>query len=202
VEPPNLKTADAPGAPPFDARRAVLRLALSLGGFFAFTALLAWLFGPQIEAAGRLFVDRFGLVGLALGTVLADAFSLPPPPLFYILIVATGPGSHLLGMTIISLASIAAGNLGYRMSALVATRPFFKRRIDATRARMDVLFDRYGVWAFAIASATPLPFSIMCYVAGIYRIRPRLFALVCLFRIPRLVVMYGVVQLGWMTGGG
>ena len=34
------------------------------------------------------------------------------------------------------------------------------------------------------------------------RLRPWLFALVCLFRIPRLLVMYWLVRAGWMTGSG
>lgn len=210
MDPTSTKPAEsviaAPAAPAeearFDARRTILRAALSIGLFFVFMAVLAKLLGPQIEAAGQSFVDRFGLVGLALGTVVADGFSLPPPPLFYIVIVATSTGSHVAGLTVISVASVIAGNIGYRLSALLSARPFFKRRIDVTRARMDRMFDRYGVWAFAIAQFTPLPFSIMCYVAGVYRVKPWLFALVCLFRIPRLLVMYWLVRAGWMTGGG
>jgi membrane protein YqaA with SNARE-associated domain len=218
VSPPSQESADAKGAPGeapageaplppgkapvFNARRAVLRIAASLAGFFLFMTALAWLLGPQINSLSSGFIERFGLPGLALGTFMADAFSLPPPPLFYVIVVGTGSGSHLVGMTVVSLASVVAGNVGYRLSALVSARPFFKRRIDATRARMDVLFERYGVWAFAIASLTPLPFSLMCYVAGVYRIRPWLFALVCLFRIPRLLVMYWMVRAGWVTGGG
>ncbi|MFO0591969.1 MAG: VTT domain-containing protein [Polyangiaceae bacterium] len=186
----------------WDVRRAVTRIALSLGLFFAFMAALAKLFGPQIEGAGQVFVDRFGLAGIAAGMVFADAFSMPPPPLFYIVIIATGSGSHLLAMSIVSVASMCAGVLGYKMSALLSARPFFQRRIDATRARMDRLFERYGVWAFAITSLTPMPFSIMCYVAGIYRVKPKLFALVLLMRVPRLVVMYWLARAGWMTGHG
>jgi membrane protein YqaA with SNARE-associated domain len=201
--------ADAPAPqvasaepPRWDARRGILRIALSLLVFFALMALLAKLFGPRIEGAGQVFVDRFGLAGLAFGTILADAFSLPPPPLFYIVIVATGVGSHLVGMTVISAASMGAGVLGYHLASLLGARPFFRRRIDATRARMEPLFSRYGVWAFAIASATPIPFSFMCYVAGVYRLRYRMLAFICLTRIPRLLVMYWLVRAGWVTGSG
>ena len=42
----------------------------------------------------------------------------------------------------------------------------------------------------------------MCYVAGVYRVKPKLFALVLLFRIPRLLVMYWLARAGWMTGSG
>lgn len=199
---PTSAAAAPTEAPRWDARRAVIRIVVSLGLFFVFMAGLAKLFGPQIEGAGQAFVDRFGLVGLAAGMIFADAFSMPPPPLFYIVIVATNPESHVVGMAVISVASMIAGVIGYKLSALLSGRPFFQRRIDATRARMDKLFDRYGFWAFAIASATPMPFSIMCYVAGVYRVKPKLFALVLLFRIPRLLVMYWLARAGWMTGSG
>src|SRR5262249_20810824 len=134
------------------------------------------------------------------GTIAADAFSLPPPPLFYIVIVATGTASHVVGMTVICAASMLSGVIGYHLAGLLAARPFFRKRIDATRARMDPLFAKYGVWAFAIASATPIPYSWMIYVAGAYRVRWRLLALICVFRIPRLLVMYWLVIAGWMTG--
>ena len=109
-------------------------------------------------------------------------------------------GSHLVGMTVITVASLIAGMIGSRLAQSLSQRPFFKRRIDATRAKMDPLMARYGIWAFAIASFTPMPFSIMCYVAGIYRVRPRLLAFVLLTRLPRLLVMYWLVRAGWLTG--
>jgi uncharacterized membrane protein YdjX (TVP38/TMEM64 family) len=197
-----IAAPDASAEPGWDVRRAVIRIAVSLGLFFAFMAGLAKLFGPQIEAAGQAFVDRFGLVGLGAGMFWADTFSMPPPPIFYIEINATNESSHVVGMAVVSVASMIAGMCGYKLSALLSGRPFFRRRIDATRARMDRLFERYGFWAFMIASATPMPFSIMCYVAGVYRVKPKLFALVLLFRIPRLLVMYWLARAGWMTGKG
>lgn len=203
--PPAEIAADAPrdvspSAPAWNARRGIVRMVLSLLGFFTFMAVLAKLAGPRIEGAGKTFVETFGYAGMALGTILADAFSLPPPPLFYIVIVATGAKSHVVGMTVISVASMVAGVIGYHLARVLSARPFFRKRIDATRARMDGLFARYGVWAFVIASFTPLPFSFMCYTAGVYRLGPRMLALLCLFRVPRLLAMYWLVVAGWMTG--
>ena len=192
----------APPAPAWNARRGIVRVVISILVFFTLMALLAKLAGPRIEGAGKAFVESFGYAGLALGTILADGFSLPPPPLFYIVIVATGVKSHVVGMSVISVASMIAGVIGYHLAKLLSARPFFRKRIDATRARMDGLFARYGIWAFAIASLTPLPFSFMCYTAGVYRLGPRMLALVCLFRVPRLLVMYWLIVAGWMTGSG
>lgn len=188
--------------PRWNARRGIVRAVISVVVFFCLMALLAKLFGPRIEGAGQVFVERFGLAGLGFGMMFADMLSMPPPPLFYIVIVATSAGSHLPGMAVISVASMVAGFIGYHLASLLSARPFFRRRIDATRARMDPLFARYGVWAFAIASATPIPFSIMCYVAGVYRVRMRLLAFILVARIPRLLVMYWLVRAGWVTGSG
>lgn len=193
-------TEGAAEPPRWDARRGILRVVVSILVFFALMALLAKVAGPRIEGSGKAFVETFGYAGLAIGTILADGFSLPPPPLFYIVIVATGQSSHVVGMTVISAASMVAGVIGYHLAALLSSRPFFRKRIDATRARMDGLFKRYGVWAFLIASATPLPFSFMCYTAGVYRLGPRMLAMICVFRVPRLLVMYWLIVAGWMTG--
>ena len=43
----------------------------------------------------------------------------------------------------------------------------------------------------------PVPFSVSCYVAGSYRIGPRLFGLYLALRIPRLLLFYLLVRLGW-----
>lgn len=195
-------SAPAAPLPRWDARKGIVRLVVSLAVFFAAMALLAKLFGPRVEAAGQLFIERFGVAGMAVGMFFADTFSMPPPPLFYIVIIATGAGSHVPGMAVISVSSMLAGLLGYRLASLLSARPFFRRRIDATRVRMDPLLARHGAWAFAIASITPVPFSILCYLAGIYRVRMRVFAIVLLFRVPRLLVLYWLVRAGWVTGGG
>jgi hypothetical protein len=157
IEQPAAVTAgEGAEAPRWDARRGIFRVIVSILVFFALMATLAKLAGPRIEASGEAFVESFGYAGLAFGTILADGFSLPPPPLFYIVIVATAKSSHLDRMTVISIASMVAGVIGYHLAALLAARPFFGKRIDATRARMDGLFKRYSIWAFLIASATPL----------------------------------------------
>ena len=48
-----------------------------------------------------------------------------------------------------------------------------------------------------IATITPLPFSVLCYAAGLYHFSSRAFALILLLRIPKLMVFYYLVWLGW-----
>ena len=48
-----------------------------------------------------------------------------------------------------------------------------------------------------IASFTPVAFSVQCHVSGLYRLPLRAFAVILALRIPKLVLFYYLVKLGW-----
>lgn len=180
--------------------RALLQLALALGALLGAVALASWLAREELEALGRGFVARFGIGGMFVGTFLADAFSFPVPPQFYMLTAITGGGSQPAALGAISAASLLAGQTGYQLAGRLSRVRLFARRIEASRPRIDRLFARYGYWAIAVASVTPIPFSVLCYISGLYRIPPRYFAALLLFRVPRLIAYYGLIRLGWGQG--
>ncbi|WP_437574647.1 YqaA family protein [Sorangium sp. So ce887] len=142
-------------------------------------------------------MQRFGLAGMFVGTYLADAFSFPIPPQFYMLTAISSGGSQVAPMITISAASLLAGYTGYRLAGHLARLRIFAARLERTRPRIDRLFDRYGYWAIAVGSLSPIPFSMLCYMSGLYRIPPRYFLTMVLFRVPRLLVFYALIRLGW-----
>lgn len=198
-ESPKEAQPDAAAPPP--AWRVALQIGASIVVLVGLLTIASRVFGPELTTAGRSFVDRFGTIGMIVGTFIADCFSLPPPPLFYIVLLVTAGSAHLHAMIGICAASVIGGLTGYLLAGRLARVAFFKRRIDRSRARFDRLFRRFGIWAFAIASALPVPYSVLCYIAGLYEIPVRTFLVLSLFRIPRLVVMYWLVLAGWMGTG-
>ncbi|WP_434042318.1 MULTISPECIES: YqaA family protein [Sorangium] len=170
---------------------------LSLGALFGLIALAAHLARDQLDALGRGFVQRFGLAGMFVGTYLADAFSFPIPPQFYMLTAISSGGSQVAPMVVISVASLLAGYTGYRLANHLTRFRIFAARLERTRSRIDRLFERYGYWAIAIGSVSPVPFSMLCYLSGLYRIPPRYFFTLVLFRVPRLLIFYALIRLGW-----
>lgn len=142
-------------------------------------------------------MERFGLVGMFLGTFLADAFSFPIPPQFYMLTAISAGGPQVAPMIVISVASLVAGCTGYLLARHLARLRIIAARLERTRPRIDRLFERYGYWAIAVGSLTPVPFSMLCYLSGLYRIPPRYFVTLVLFRVPRLIVFYALIRLGW-----
>lgn len=190
-------SGDSAGDQRRDLLRTLLQLVLSLGALFGAIAIAGYVARDELDALGRAFVERFGLVGMFIGTFLADAFSFPIPPQFYMLTAITAGGSQLAPMAVISAASLLGGCTGYRLARHIAKVRLFAARIQATRPRIDRLFDRYGYWAIAIGSVTPIPFSMLCYFSGLYRVPARYFVAFVLFRLPRLALFYALIRLGW-----
>ena len=48
-----------------------------------------------------------------------------------------------------------------------------------------------------MGSISPVPFSLLCNLSGLYRVPFRIFLVLSLFRIPRLLVFYALIRLGW-----
>lgn len=178
-------------------RRLVVRTLISLGIAFAIAALAGRFFRPQIEAMGRSFVHHLGYGGMFLGTFLADAFTLPLPSWFYFVLTVASGASPVLAIVAVTLGSLTGALLAYRMSSQISEFGFFRPKVAAAREKLVPLLERHGAWAMVIVSLLPLPFSITCYVAGSYRIGPRLFGIYLALRVPRLIIFYLLVKLGW-----
>lgn len=199
--PPREAPAEAAAAQPDDGRgefkRMALRGVIGVVVLVAIVVLLERYLHDEVVSLGRQFVDRFGLWGMALGTFLADGFHFPVPPQFYLLTAITTGGNQVAPVAVICAASLAAGTLDYKLARYLARLKFFRKWLERTRGRVDGLFKRHGYLAIAIGSASPVPFSTLCYLAGLYRIPYRHFALFTLLRIPRILVFYFAIRAGW-----
>lgn len=185
----------------FSSRRQVawlvLRWMAGLAVLFAFMIALAHGFREPLERLGRTFADEFGYAGLAFGTVLADGFNFPVPPQFYMLLAIASDMSQPRAFAAIMVASLGGGFTGYSLAGRLARIGFVARWLERSRPLAERAFSRFGVRATVIASILPVPYSLLCYLAGQQRMPPRLFLLFLVLRIPRLVAYYYLVRLGW-----
>jgi len=185
-------------------KRALIKLGLKLvlgaAGLVALVALLGHYFRPELEGVGRTFVERFGYVGIAAGTFIADGLHCPVPPQFYMLASITSGWSVFWTLVAVCIGSMLGGITAYAIARKASDLEFFKRLLARTQKHVDWLFTRYGYWAVAIGSLTPIPYSFLCYVAGGYRMPARIFCALSLFRIPKIVLYFYLVKLGWASG--
>ena len=56
---------------------------------------------------------------------------------------------------------------------------------------------RYGAAALALGALSPLPFSICCWASGALKLRPDIFFVVALLRIPRVAFYLWLIDIGF-----
>lgn len=180
----------------------VVRFLLGLAGLVLLIALLVHVARPELEGLGAFFVERLGLFGVACGTFLADGFHFPIPPQFYMLlaIAAGAPALGTLAATI--CGSVLAGFSGFALAGRLGRIPKLERLLrraggGAAHAVAQKLGHEYAYRSVIVVSLTPMAFSVLCYLAGLYQMRRGPFLLLVALRVPKLVLYYYLVKIGW-----
>ncbi|MBA2664075.1 MAG: VTT domain-containing protein [Bradymonadaceae bacterium] len=164
---------------------------------FAVVVIIALLFREPVTQIATVVIEHLGILGIFLGVLAADGLTFPIPPTTYLFVAVAAEAPMAPVLIAAGLASVLGGSLAYFVGPYLQKVPFLDRRIEAFRPRGEALFERFGGWTIAIAALTPLPFSIMCWFAGIYNMPYRRFFAITLIRAPRLVIYYGLFILGW-----
>ncbi len=99
-------------------------------------------------------------------------------------------------IAVVSSASIAGGFSGYMIGRYLNHLSIVKKITDHYRERGEHLISKYGAWAVAIAAFTPVPYSTVSYLAGMFRIPPLYYLAASLARIPRLTLYYLAIREG------
>jgi membrane protein YqaA with SNARE-associated domain len=178
-----------------------LRLVLGAACLVVLVSLLGHYFRPELESMGRAFLERFGYGGIALGTYIADGLHCPIPPQFYMLASIVGGWSVFWTIVAVCVGSLLGGLTAYSIARKASHLRLLERLLARTKNKVDWLFERFGYWAVAIGSLTPIPYAFLCYVAGAYRMPARIFIVLSLFRIPKVILYFYLVKFGWTRGG-
>lgn len=164
---------------------------------FVAIALAAVFLREPLEAFAHWVVTELGLGGVFLGVLATDAFTIPIPPDTYLFVAVASHAPVAPMLAVCCAGSIIAGSIAYRIGPYIQRLPFLRARLERFRTRGERLFLRYGMWTVAIAALTPIPFSVTCWLAGIYRMPYRGFVIATFARIPRLLAYYALFRLGW-----
>ena len=156
------------------------------------------LLGSDFDRGMRYFNDQPGILWLIFA-ISELCFGIFPPELF-MYTVASGMAlwPYAVCITGMSLLSLLAGWLNFRLGKILYRREFFpgilRRQIQAYRQK----FDRYGGFLVLVAAVTPLPFALISMISGIMGLSEPLYWRYAAFRIVRFVV-YGAMV--WEVAG-
>lgn len=179
------------------AGRVALRFALGAAALLGAVVALSRLLGPTLEPFAAAFVARWGYPGMALGAFVSDLTTFPVPPQFYMLTAVSAGAPWPRAFASIALGSVVGGAGAWRLGGRVARVRWIGARVEATRPWVERLRGRYGAWGMAVASLSPIPFSLLCYFTGAYRLGHRDALIVLGMRVPRLAIFYALIALGW-----
>jgi membrane protein YqaA with SNARE-associated domain len=149
------------------------------------------------EAAAHGFVEKFGVTGMALGTFLADGLYFPVPPQFYMLLAIASRTPAPRAFVAIAIGSVLAGVLGYGIAERLSRLRWIAQKTWRLRSVLVASFERRGYGAALFLTFLPVPFSMLCYLAGLNRMPLKFLGLLAFFRIPKLAVFYFLLHLGW-----
>jgi membrane protein YqaA with SNARE-associated domain len=180
-----------------DTRRDVLLALARIVAFVTALALVAWRFRDELEHWAKWFVDRFGPVGMAAGSFLADGIHFPVPPQFYLVAgVADGTGraaalaSVVFGSVLGGLVAFALGRtkLGARLTGALVRR---------SRVHAERFLARRGMTGLVVASLLPVSYWLLCVLAGALGLPWRSYGILAVMRVPKIVLSYAFIVVLW-----
>lgn len=174
--------------------QVVGRTVAFMGFFLLVYAIGLYFIKDYYFEIGRWVVDHLGLGGVALFSFGTDMFIVPFSVDILFPFVTQWPPVPLLAT--MSFASAVGGIGGYWIGRLLGHLPLVSLLTSRFSRESRHLVDRYGVWAVAIAGLTPIPFSTVCWIAGMVRVNPYLVVAASLSRIPRMIIYYLLIRGG------
>lgn len=192
-----MSAGEAPEDRRGDARWIALRLTAAALALLGFVFALSRLAGPRVEPLAAQFVARYGYLGMGLGAFFSDVTTFPIPPQFYMLTAVSARAPLAPALLAIAAGSLLGGASAYALAGRLGGVGWVHRRVARTRPWIDHLLARYGAWAMVVAALSPIPFSVLCYITGVYRLGARNILVVLAMRIPRLAFFFALIVLGW-----
>lgn len=182
------------GLGPIAARTAVFSLVI-----LVIYGVISYFFRDHLLSTGTWLGENFGLYGAALYCFLIDMLIVPAT--VDVLFVFTTNWDPVSLLAVMSIASMVGGFCGYLIARTLNHLRIIHQLTESYHERGKAMIDRYGGWAVAIAGLTPIPFSTICWIAGLLQVPWYEVLAGTLARIPRMVVYYLLIRGGFSLFG-
>lgn len=160
--------------------------------------LLAFTLREPITALSTWFITAVGWPGLMLRIAATDLV----PILSYgsvLLVGHTGGLGYWTATLAAAVGAVLGVLVGWSVGRLFGRVGWIQRLLE--RYWISHVLQRYGIWAVAIASLTPIPDSLCVIGSGASKVplwQPMLGATV---RLPKIMIYLAVIDAGWSMGG-
>ncbi len=146
-------------------------------------------FYTEVKSIFTFLISSYGIIGIILVVIIMDTIIQPISP-DIIVFGATFGGANITTAIIAGLASCLAGSIGYFIGKKIGAKEFRKWFSEKHLIKGKELFDKYGILAIVVGALSPIPYSAICWTAGIYNMKYKHFLLTSLLtRVPRFFLM-------------
>ena len=172
----------------FRKTREIKRNTLVLFIVILLVFVLFLVFKESIRVFIAMVVIKFGLFGIFIVSLIMDTIIQPIGP-GILVVVATFSGAGLIAVPLVAgLGSCCGGVVGYFIGKKIGSERFEKIFGKHKFNKSAELFEKYGTLAVVIGAISPIPYSGVCWTAGIYNMKMSHFLLTSLLvRIPRFL---------------
>lgn len=116
------------------------------------------------------FFEQLGPLGLFLLAFIESSVFIIPPDTLLILLVLASPSSALFLALVCTIGSTLGGIFGYALG-YYGGRPVLNLVVKEEKIKkVNDLYDKYGVWAVAVAGFSPIPYKVFTISSGLFRL--------------------------------
>ncbi|MDH4129734.1 MAG: VTT domain-containing protein [Spirochaetota bacterium] len=137
------------------------------------------------------FIKDYGVIGLFIAILLMDSFTQPVSP--DVAVFSTVYFTDINIYTIIFIAGLAssiAGVICYIIGQQFGMHFLKKRFHEKSIQKGERIMSKYGPLGVLIGAVTPVPYDLVCYISGIFKVRLPIFIVISVFgRFARFTVI-------------
>ncbi len=176
--------------------KVVVRKALIFLIFFALIIYIMLTFlKPQTDTIAHYVSEYTGPVGLFLFAFLTDMLIVPLT--VDVIFPFERNLSPVIFLALISAGSMLGGIGGYWIGRLLGHLKIVQQVTEGFSREGRHLINRYGEWGIVLAALTPIPFSTVCWISGMVKVRFLYVVFATFARIPRMIIYYYAVVAGF-----
>ncbi len=180
-----------------DWRQLILKTVILMCVFLLVYAIALYFVKDEYSVIGEWVIDHMGHMGIGVFVFLVDMLIVPMSvDLIFPFVLTWNPVALL---AVMGISSALGGYCGYWIGRLLGSIPFIRRFTSSFSRDGERMLARYGVWAVVIAGLTPIPFSTVCWLAGMLKVPAGWTFLACFSRIPRMIIYYLIFAGGLMV---
>ena len=155
---------------------------------------VSYFFHSDLNQFGEWLGGHLGFWGIGLYCFFVDMLIIPTTIDVIFPFTMDWPAIPLLAT--MSLASLFGGFCGYLIARILNRFKIIHRMTATYHKKGKDLIERYGGWAVVIAGITPIPYSTVCWIAGLLGVPWYKVLSACSSRIPRIIIYYLLIRSG------